>query len=262
MSIEKLQNLLERKIIRGIETYLPLGGTRFQIKNEKGVELFTEINGGKTILKILGYKRSTVQDHPIKIVMGVNVISPDYGLLVNGTHAAILDVKSPRENLDRHHEQILSYCEHYKSPIGVLFNGKSVRLYVSTALIPGLDQRHRTEFDNKPVFAADITPMHNGKVPEERQDDIKRMADILFMLSKDSFGNDAIAHARNLISTRIKEIDQAKEIEGRRQNIINRFSLIKSNPSNQVLSAIKRADTKLNSIKSSDLPLKELWKEA
>ena len=250
MSIERVKWLLEKCILPGIDGKLkgPIGNP-IKILREESLEQFVEVNGGNTLLKILGYRPQDVDVKPFSRALGTNTIIPDYALLPQKKdidqieYSAIVDLKAPKENLDLHVKQILSYCHEANAPFGLLFNGHSVRLFINTKM-DGLAKHE--DFKEQAVAGAD-------------RNDVQRMAEILFIISKQSLKENAISQARGLAITQRKKINDDIDDKQRQQAIRNRLNKIKDKPSEAVLSAIKSADKILAELKPTISEIRVNW---
>ena len=133
----KLSNAIENQKIQSEADLDAL----FRVKTQQQLNLL-EIIGissseeNATLLEILGYNSENVEDHPVKVaIIGRMNYVPDYVLNYHPKlPLAVIDLKAPEVNLDiqRSVGQIISYCREIKAPLGLLFNGRSVRVYINT----------------------------------------------------------------------------------------------------------------------------------
>ena len=86
-------------------------------------------------MELLGYKDVNVANQQ-GIKAGVKKIIPDYIVQCNGKECFILDIKAPDVKLDGAGDQILSYLMVHRKdiPLGVLFNGTEMQIYINTRL--------------------------------------------------------------------------------------------------------------------------------
>ena len=124
-------------LIQGIERGFKVAGVNHQIVNEIDLERFVgvETEGDDTLLKTLGYTRATVDDHPTRnVLIGRMQFRPDYVLRNQQKDLAVLDLKRPDEDLNSKlwAFQVLTYCQQLEVPFGLLFNGRSLRVFINT----------------------------------------------------------------------------------------------------------------------------------
>lgn len=179
-----------------------------------------------TLLEILGYSGNDVEDHPKKkTVVGQISFAPDYVLKAGQKDLAVLDLKAPEETLDKEKwfGQIHSYYDQIKAPIGILFNGHSVRVYINVGL-KGL-ANFREIFANQPVAMADF------KKPKE-------MVELLLKLEAANLKADAVAVARKLAASEKRRIEDTHRQEKIRKCITEALL----NPSDDVIAALLMVD--------------------
>ena len=123
----------------GVEKGHKVAGVTLQIVSESDLERFVRVGveGDATLLNILGYSGTNVDDHPIRrVLIGTTQFAPDYVLRHQQKNLAVLDLKKPEEDLNNKNwvGQVLSYCQQIKppAPLGLLFNGYALRVYINT----------------------------------------------------------------------------------------------------------------------------------
>lgn len=146
-----------------------------------------------TLLEILGYRSADVEDHPAKKVLGTLTYSPDYILKQSHRLLAALDLKAPETSIDqaRWTAQIISYCKELKVPLGILFSGRAIRVFINPE-IKGLG-RYRTLFSDQPVASAN-------------DPNLRQMIEIVNRLSAASLQSDPLVVARSFAVKRAKEL--------------------------------------------------------
>ena len=186
------------------------------------------------MLRVLGYTANDIEDHPtLPVEVGRQVLNlePDYVLLHQRKPTAILELKAPPPGEDlndpRWVKQLRSYCVARNAPIGVLFNGVEVRLYINTEMKKL--ERFAERFRDEPVAAGS-------------QSNVKRMVDILANISPGSLRNDPVAVAVRLGGKRLKEIIKEGIDLARQQAIVERIEQIKNVPPDYLLHAIAGED--------------------
>ena len=204
----------------------------FRVETEQQLALWKrrgieKTENNSTLLEILGYSNSDVEDHPVKkVVVGTISYAPDYILKRQQKMLAIVDLKAPGQNLDRDRwtGQVNSYCRELKVPIGLLFNGTDLRVFINTE-IKGLT-RHKDLFYRQPVASAGTS-------------ELKQMVDILLKLATPSLEENPILVANMFAKKRLAEIcdrDRKKRIQ----------SLLKAallDPSAEILSVLSTLDS-------------------
>ena len=177
------KNLAEKRQVVELVERIAEGISRQLIKSEKDLEKFIRVvpdaerelanlHGGclnATLLELLGYTLATCDDHPyLMTIVGHTKYSPDYVLSTDKKVSVILDLKAPVISLDDREAigQVQSYCARGEksSPLGVLFNGRSVRVFINPDYqnfveykkrSKDLDTRKQINFYETPVDAAD-----------------------------------------------------------------------------------------------------------
>ena len=204
----------------------------------------TEINA--TLLEVLGYRDEDVDDHPPKkVIIGQIRYSPDYVMKVKQKPFAVVDLKSPDTNID--HErwigQIQCYCRDESAPIGILFNGRSLRVFVNTEL-KGLTKYH--EFKGQPVAAAD-------------QHEVKQIVELLLKFAHSLPEVNSTALARSFANKRLKERSNRQWKDA----VVERMSGLLNDPTNDVLAAIATVESAWSEIepKPSGADLELIWRE-
>jgi hypothetical protein len=180
-----------------------------------------------TLLEILGYSSADVDDHPVKkVIVGQISYAPDYILKCQQKILAIVELKAPGQNLDRDRwiGQINSYCRELKVPIGLLFNGTDLRVFINTE-IKGLT-KHKELFYCQPVASA-------------RTHEMKQMVDILLKLSASSLDDNPLIVANSFASKRRSEIRD----RDRQKQLQYLLKLALTNPSAEVLTALSTLDS-------------------
>jgi len=199
----------------------------FQVENQTQLTLLAGRGYNKqpenaTLLEILGYEYSDVEDHPQKKVsIASSRYSPDYILKRNGKRLAIVDLKTPEVNLDRDKwaGQVCYYCHMENVPIGFLFNGRSLRVFVNVEF-KGLT-KYAAVFKEQPVAEADM-------------DNEKQMVDLLLKFAATHSEENPVAIARGLANQRLKELrDKAQK-----KDIENRLKELLASPPDEMLKAL------------------------
>lgn len=210
------------------------------IQSEKDIEGFVRImpdmerellglqgvKTGSSLLEILGYSLSDVEDHPTKkVVVGQISYSPDYVLKCDGQILAVLDLKAPDVDLDHPKwlGQISSYCMHLAAPLGVLFNGQSIYVYINTGM-KGLTQ-YKDLFASRPVAEA------SSKNPGQ-------LRDTLLAFSAASLTGKPLKVAQSLAAKR-KNIEAGQK---KKKQICECIRVALVDPSHDVLAALALVD--------------------
>ena len=197
-----------------------------QVEDKQGTLLdglgYEKKPGNETLLEILGYSAGDVDDHPQKkVIVGQIRYSPDYILKRNSKPLAVVDLKTPDANLD--HErwmgQIYSYCRLENAPIGFLFNGKHLRVFINVEF-KGLT-KYADVFKEQPVAEADV-------------DNERQMVDLLLTFAASSTGDSPLAIARELANKRLKELKN----KARQRDIGERLKSLLLSPSDSMLNAL------------------------
>jgi hypothetical protein len=204
-----------------------------------------ELHGGTikpTLLEILGYSDENCEDHNTKKVGHTNFI-PDYVCGTGQKTWMVLDLKAPDVSLDgpkngpKMGDFIQSYCHTLNppAPIGVLYNGYSLRVFINPRY-PGFerflklseeqDKAKAINFYHTPVASADANR------PAE-------MIKILLLLSASSLSGNAVTVAKRFANARIKENDD-KIVAKKIQEILNAVLL---NPSEDIIAALAGIDS-------------------
>ena len=240
---KELSELLER-IVLGIDKQF--------ISKEVDVEEFVRIvpdavrgkqklHGGSikpTLLEILGYSNETCEDHVQKNVGHTNFI-PDYICGTGQKTWMVLDLKAPDVALNgsKMADFIQSYCQTLRpsAPLGVLYNGYSLRVFINPHY-PGLekyrklseeqDKAKAINFYQTPVASADSTR------PTE-------MTKILLTLSVASLSGSAVAVAKRYANIVIKGRDD--ENDNKKIQEILKVALL--NPNIDVIAAMTGVDS-------------------
>lgn len=224
-----------RKLIEGIEDQGIQSETDldqvFRVESEAQAVLWKvrgipKTDENATLLEILGYGVSNVEDHPVKkVVVGTIHYAPDYILKHQQRLLAIIDLKAPGVNLD--HEkwmgQIYSYCRELKVPLGLLFNGREVRVFINTE-VKGLT-RYKDLFSSQPVAAASYH-------------DQKQMAEILLRFAASSLQSDPIIVARTLANKRARELKDKQ----RQKRIQEQLRHLLANPTDELFALLSTLD--------------------
>lgn len=179
-----------------------------------------------TLLEILGYTTETVEDHPVrKVDIGVAKFVPDYVLNVEQKSVAIVDLKAPGISLE--HEdwarQITTYCRELEVPLGLLFNGRELRVFINPDA-KGLGQ-YKSQFLYQPVAIADYH-------------ELDQLIDLFLLFSCPSLTKGPTAVARQLANKRRKELADKQ----RQREIQTKLRELLANPSDDVLTAIATID--------------------
>lgn len=234
---KQLKSYLENLVL-GIEQGHKVAGVTLQTVSESDLEKFVRVGleGDTTLLRILGYNETNVDDHPVKrVLVGTTQYSPDYIMRRQQKHLAVLDLKRPEEDLNNKlwAWQVLSYCEQIDAPIGILFNGYALRVFINTH-----DKqlaRHKNRFSDEPVATAEhINGEHSNWIS---------MIKLLSRFSAEALQANPIGLAKKLANERIIEIgkrDRQKEI---RSILTNNLASSPPGNINDVLSALATVDT-------------------
>lgn len=201
----------------------------FRVETEQQLALW-EIQYGipkkPTLLELLGYSSVDVDERPVKkTVIGQINYSPDYVLKCEQKLLAIVDLKAPGQNLD--HErwigQISTYCRELKVPLGLLFSGTEIRVFINTDY-KGLT-KHKELFLHQNVASAGS---------HER----KEMVDIFLKFAAATLDPNPVAIANAFASKRRHELKD----RARQKHIQQQLKAILDNPPPQVFSAICSVD--------------------
>ena len=223
-----------------------------QVKSKAQLDLrealgYVKTETNATLLEILGYRPEDVDDHlPKRVIVGQIRYSPDYVLKFKQKPFAIVDLKSPDTNID--HErwvgQIRCYCRDESAPIGILFNGRSLRVFINTEL-KGLT-KYDNDFKGQPVAAAD-------------QHEVKQMVEMLLKFASMPPEANPIALARGFANKRLKESSNRKW----QDTVVERVRHLLTDPSDDVLAAIAGVESAWNEIepKPSSAELEKIWRE-
>ena len=237
----ELKSSSEKKQIVDLLNRIAMGTEKQLIKSEKDLEMFIRIMldadrelaslyGGElnpTLLELLGYTSATCDDHPyLMTIVGHTKYSPDYVLSSGQKTLAILDLKAPGINLDTRDwkGQIQSYCARgdKNAPIGILFNGKSIRVFINPDY-PGFAKYKKlsTDPNTKKQINFYETPV------EAEDDNIDAIAGILLKISVSSLSDNAVSIARKMADAKIRAFgtDQwIKEVRNRLRVAITELS--------------------------------------
>jgi len=249
-----VKSLTEKKQVVDLLNRIADGISRQLTKSEKDLERFVRVMSdaerdtddlhreGKpkaTLLQLLGYTLASCDDHPyFMTIIGHTRYSPDYILSSGQKALAILDLKAPGISLDDREgiEQVQSYCARgdKASPLGVLFNGRSIRVFVNPDY-PGFtrykklskeeDKKKRINLYEIPVEAAD--------------NDVNAVAAVLLKLSVASLSDNPASVARKMANARIGSIwatTRGHEVHDRLRSALNE-------PSDEVIRAIASVDS-------------------
>ena len=134
--------------------------TFVQVESQAQIELqlgrgFEKTPANATLLELLNYRYEDVENHPIRrVIIGRVKYAPDYILRRKNRPCAIVDLKAPGVNIDHPtwKAQIYNYCRDEGLPIGVLFNGVSLRVFINPHY-RGLTKYGET-FKGEPVAGA------------------------------------------------------------------------------------------------------------
>ncbi|MCW3096618.1 MAG: hypothetical protein JWL77_2236 [Chthonomonadaceae bacterium] len=238
-------------LIQGIDQGFKVAGINLQIVSESDLERFVcvKTEGDDTLLKILGYNRATVDDHPTKrVLIGIMQFQPDYVLRNQQKCLAVLDLKKPEEDLNNKKwaSQVLTYCQQIEAPFGLLFNGRSLRVFINT------ECRQLSRYE--PRFS--IEPVASGEF-----DKLDQMANLLSKFSFESLEANPMALARKLANAEIS----IREGQERRKAIYGVLakSLAASPVGDirEILSALATVTTMWTAVepKPTDAELIEVW---
>lgn len=177
-----------------------VAGVPFSISTERDLEKFVDLGAesSKTLLRILGYSDS-IKHPPLQI--GSGPVLPDYLLKHQQKDLAVLELKNPDENIDdpKWVRQLLTYCQLLKTPLGLLFNGKSFRVYINT------DDRNLSKF----------TDLSRQSVASADKPDWRHMAELMTCFSADALQVNPIGLAKRLA----REETKRRIVRGRQKDI-------------------------------------------
>ena len=249
-----VKGLTEKKQVVDLLDRIADGISRQLTKSEKDLERFVRVisdaerdtddlhRDGKpkaTLLQLMGYTLASCDDHPyLMTIVGHTKYSPDYVLSSGQKVLAILDLKAPGVSLDDREGigQVQSYCARgdRTAPIGVLFNGKSVRVFINPDY-PSFtkykkrsvetDQKKQINFYETPVDAAD--------------DDSSTIAAVLLRISAASLSDDPASVARRMANAKIQTIEKGMWAH----EVSDRLRAALSEPSDEVIRAIASVDS-------------------
>ncbi len=235
-SLTKLQGIIEKEAIQSeadLEKF-------FQVQSKAQLDIweglgFVKKPENETLLEILGYEYGDVEDHPSKKVnIGASRYSPDYILKRGGKPLAIVDLKTPDANLDlgKWAGQIGYYCHMENVPIGFLFNGRSLRVFVNVGL-KGLT-RYAVHLKEPSPAGAGTDNLKQMSVAEADTDNLRQMVDLLLKFAAAHPEGNPVAVARELVSQRLKELKDKE----RKRDIGNRLKELLANPPDEMLKAL------------------------
>ena len=221
--LNNLYSMIDREVIQSeaqLESFV-------QVESQTDIELqlgrgYEKTPASATLLEILGYEYEDVQNHPTKrVIIGQVKYAPDYILHRKHSPFAILDLKTPATNIDNPSwkAQIYNYCRDENLPIGILFNGRKLRVFINTNY-RGLT-KYGDIFKGEPIASAE----HNEP---------KQMLDLLLKLSATSLENSSLAVARELANKRKKEIGTVAW----RRNIEDCLKSILADPPAEMMEAL------------------------
>ena len=195
---QEIKRYLESLII-GIQRGHEVAGVTIKVQTEAELAVRVGLKAqGATLLRILGYADNTVCDQ-VSVDMGSAPKFPDYVL---GYPKGLIDLelKKPDENIDdlKWARQVLSYCIFKEIPLGVLFNGIALRVFINVRLFANNrdknSPKYKLYFSEQPVARADAS-------------NISSMVDLFYALSSEQIDGTAIAFGRRLAKKRIAEIE-------------------------------------------------------
>jgi hypothetical protein len=178
-----------------------------------------------TLLELLGYGVADVADHPKLTIIGRVTYEPDYLLQPQGRPLAVLDLKAPEVSLDKDKaaSQICTYCHRVKAPLGLLFNGRELRVFINTEY-KGLTRY--SEFAEQPVAVVD-------------RHDLSAMAALLARFSKSALAPNPAKLASTLATKR-----RGEESDRQRQMLIRqKLKEILADPPQELLAALPSLET-------------------
>ncbi len=171
-------------------------------------------------------------------IVGHTKYSPDYVLGTSQKVWAVLDLKAPGISLDDQEAvgQVQSYCARGEktSPLGVLFNGRSVRVFINPEYqgfakykkrSHDLDPAKQINFYEAPVDAAD--------------DDTSAIAQVLLKIAEVTLQENPASSARRMADAKVKNIKQGiwlREVRDRLRAALN-------DPSDEVVRAVASVDS-------------------
>lgn len=241
--LSKLQRGVKSQIVQTEADLVQL--FRVETEQERRVRELYGTPKTPTLLEHLGYSSGDVDERPVeRTVVGQIRYAPDYILQPNQQRLAIMDLKAPGQSLD--HErwvaQITTYCRELKVPLGILFNGIELRVFINTDY-KGL-VKHKKLFLQQPVASAGS---------HER----KQMVDILLRFALPTLQASATVVANNLASKRRHELRDRE-----RQHVIqNQLATVLANPPKPVFAALASVDGIWDEIepKPSEAELTSAW---
>ena len=186
--------------------------------------LSSGVESSRTLLELLGYDVADVADHPRRTIIGTVSYEPDYLLQSGERPLVVLDLKAPEVSLnsDRAVSQICTYCRGVKAPLGLLFNGSELRVFINTEY-KGLTKYK--EFSLKPVAVVD-------------RHDLAGMAELLSRFNRSALFQNPLALARKLADKRWRELNDQQRQAVIRKNLREMLS----NPPAALLAALPVLD--------------------
>ena len=181
-----------RNLVAGIDKGHKVVGVTLKTESESDLEKFVRVGQKRdaTLLRLLGYDERTANDHPVKkTVIGHTQYAPDYVLDQGQNPLAILELKGPDEKLDNWTGQVLSYCKEIKAPLGLLFNGRSLRVFINT--------QHEQLLEHDDLF---------GKQPvaEVGYENLQDMVNLFSKFSAESLKTNSLSVAKDLAEKRAR----------------------------------------------------------
>ena len=248
-----VKSLTEKKQVVDLLSRVEEGISEALIKSEKDLEGFVHVTPtavrrtadlkgsglNATLLELLGYTLESCNNHPFLLTMaGHTRYSPDYVLNSGQKVLAILDLKAPGISLDDREgiEQVQSYCARgdKASPIGVLFNGRSIRIFVNPDY-PGFTRYKKLSIDEDPKKRINFyeTPV------EAADNDVNAVAAVLLKISVMSLSDDSASVARKMANAKIQTIEKGKWAH----EVSDRLRAALSEPSDEVIRAVASIDS-------------------
>lgn len=189
---------------------------------------------GCTLLEILGYVQGEVTPQET-VKAGRTNWRFDFVVRKNGKQVLLVEDKKPQENLNDHMIQPADYLLKVPAPLGLLFNGREVKMLINTNL------KELRQFE----------VMHGKWVAEAVLDDMGATVDLLLQLSAANLGTDAIGTAKRLAKKKMAEM--------RKEDIGARLQEIMDKPPSELLDSIIKMDAVLSDLKATPEELREVW---
>ena len=215
-------------------------------EKDRGKALYdTGVDPTATLLELLGYTDMTCDDHPVIAftVAGHKAVKiiPDYVTKsAEQKDLATWELKAPAEDVDSKEavEQLMSYCREPKrqTPIGVLFNGRRLRVFVNSEY-PGLGKYKKIseaaallfDFRHSPVLSLELDASEPGD-----KSALKPVVDTFISLSRTILSDGAIIYAKRLAEKKLKDVRDGE----RDRKIVECLQEALASPTDEMIKAI------------------------